>query len=566
MDQLKNSENTSWIMIVGVFLIAILYLPLILLGEDSYIMNYDNLDSDVVYLHMMKMSQTLLPWSEAEMVPYIMNGISKDYFHSPFSLIRVFFYCLPSYWAYVLNSFVVRVIGCVGVYLLGRDYFPVTDKKRAWLLLVAVVTFGLLPIYSIYGLSTMGQPLLLWAFLNLRLKKRQLASFGVITLIPFYSHFAMVGPFFCGGLILYGWVMRWWFKQTINPLYWWGILYLLVVYLLVNQTIIFTFIGNSVPSHRSEMVMRPFTIKKIIIGSLTTWVKGYWCAGRYQLLPLILLVAIAIRDRSMYWRRMLTIVGILLGISVFIYSQRTIVYLLTDHFRFLTSFQLARLAFLMPIFVVVLMLSGYQDEKLSKWKIGSMLLLFGALVVYRNEEIAHNWAKLTLSSKFKSHIPAYRAFFSEELMTQIKEDIGSDPSTYRVASLGIHPSVAQHNGFYTLDGYHNNYPLAYKHEFRKVIAKELDKDPELMHRYDEWGNGCLLYSAELWFECGGLCQKMEPERVVENWDIQTDILKKMGGRYIFSAVRVENAEALGLTLRKLYQNESSFYNVYVYEL
>ena len=29
-------------------------------------------------------------------------------------------------------------------------------------------------------------------------------------------------------------------------------------------------------------------------------------------------------------------------------------------------------------------------------------------------------------------------------------------------------------GFYTLDGYHRNYPLAYKHAFRKVIARELE--------------------------------------------------------------------------------------------
>ena len=55
-------------------------------------------------------------------------------------------------------------------------------------------------------------------------------------------------------------------------------------------------------------------------------------------------------------------------------------------------------------------------------------------------------------------------------MQEIDDAIGRDKSTYRVAHLGISPAPALMHGFYTVDGYSNNYPLEYKHRFREVIA------------------------------------------------------------------------------------------------
>ncbi len=56
----------------------------------------------------------------------------------------------------------------------------------------------------------------------------------------------------------------------------------------------------------------------------------------------------------------------------------------------------------------------------------------------------------------------HKQFFAESLFAQIKQDIGLPVDDYRVVNFCIHPSVAQYNGFYTIDGYMNSYPLEFK--------------------------------------------------------------------------------------------------------
>ncbi|MDA6131502.1 DUF6044 family protein, partial [Escherichia coli] len=62
--------------------------------------------------------------------------------------------------------------------------------------------------------------------------------------------------------------------------------------------------------------------------------------------------------------------------------------------------------------------------------------------------------------------PTVRQFYAEEQFSAIKEYIGLPQEDYRVASIGLHPAIAQYNGFYTLDSYNNFYPLTYKYQFR----------------------------------------------------------------------------------------------------
>ncbi|MBO5281674.1 MAG: hypothetical protein J6B43_00890, partial [Lachnospiraceae bacterium] len=61
-------------------------------------------------------------------------------------------------------------------------------------------------------------------------------------------------------------------------------------------------------------------------------------------------------------------------------------------------------------------------------------------------------------------------------------------------SLGITPAAALYNGFYCLDGYSNLYPLEYKHEFREIIARELEKSEGVRVYFDAWGNRCYLFN------------------------------------------------------------------------
>ena len=71
--------------------------------------------------------------------------------------------------------------------------------------------------------------------------------------------------------------------------------------------------------------------------------------------------------------------------------------------------------------------------------------------------------------------PSVKEFYAEELFTEIKEHIGRPVEEYRVASVGLHPAIAQYNGFYTwiriiiFIRYHTNMNL------EKLLAKNWKK-------------------------------------------------------------------------------------------
>jgi hypothetical protein len=195
-------------------------------------------------------------------------------------------------------------------------------------------------------------------------------------------------------------------------------------------------------------------------------------------------------------------------------------------------------------------------RKGGKWgRLGSkaaialqVLLLFGF-----NEEIVY---RVEME-------PSFREFYAEEQFRDIEAYIGQPKETYRVASIGLHPAIAQYNGFYTLDTYNNYYPLSYKHAFRQVIAKELKKSPKLRSYFDHWGGRCYLFVAELGQKYD---YRKTSAKQIRHLDLNMDALKQLGGRYIFSALPIRNANDNQLKLLHRFNHERSAWKVYLYEV
>ena len=102
---------------------------------------------------------------------------------------------------------------------------------------------------------------------------------------------------------------------------------------------------------------------------------------------------------------------------------------------------------------------------------------------------------------------------------------------YRVASIGLHPAIAQYNGFYTLDSYNNFYPLSYKYEFRKIIEKELEKNKTIRIYFDEWGGRCYLFTDELGKH---YMFKKSSKKKLKKVQFNLNHLKKWVALYLFS--------------------------------
>lgn len=158
---------------------------------------------------------------------------------------------------------------------------------------------------------------------------------------------------------------------------------------------------------------------------------------------------------------------------------------------------------------------------------------------------------------------SWESWFAEDLMQEIDDAIGRDKSTYRVAHLGISPAPSLMHGFYTVDGYSNNYSLEYKHRFREVIAAELEKNEEVRVYFDLWGNRCYLFNSIT----GNYMQLKKGNTLVyEGLEFDMDALRELGCEYLFSGAEIGDAERMGLELVGYYETDDSYWGIWVYEL
>lgn len=148
-------------------------------------------------------------------------------------------------------------------------------------------------------------------------------------------------------------------------------------------------------------------------------------------------------------------------------------------------------------------------------------------------------------------------------MQELEDAIGRDMTTYRVAHLGISPSPALMHGFYTVDGYSNNYPLEYKHRFRQVIAKELEKNELTRLYFDEWGSRCYLFNGAT----GNAWMLGKNRQIVyEELEFDMEALQELGCEYLFSCGEIKNAEELGLSCMGYYETPVSYWGIWLYQL
>ena len=220
------------------------------------------------------------------------------------------------------------------------------------------------------------------------------------------------------------------------------------------------------------------------------------------------------------------------------------------------TFNFARFHFLRPLVIYVGFAMACHYLWRAGWQKAVKIIIIAQLVVLLpfNEEIHY---------RLIHHTPSLKEFYAVELFKDIDEFIGLPKENYRVVSIGLHPAIAQYNGFFTLDTYNNFYPLSYKYEFRKIIAQELAKNKMLKTYYDEWGSRCYIFVDELGKKYDF---KKTSTKEINHLTINTWQLYKMGGRFVFSAVPINNAKENHLSLLKSFVHPDSAWKVYVYEV
>nr|WP_141430684.1 DUF6044 family protein [Bacillus sp. 03113] len=552
-----NKKKEQRLLIFAFLVIVLCVSPLFILGENAHIRVHDNLDSNLAWYKVLTESGKIISPIDA-VIPQIINGLPRNAFGTEFSLIVWLHALFPTMIAYALSQFITRIVAFLGMYLLLKKHF-LPHSNLAIIRIGTALSFALTPFWPSGMLSTLGMPLALWAFLNIRNGENSWTNYLTLTLLPFYSSIVLGFFFFLSAMGIF-WLMDLIRGKGWNLRFFLSIVYMILIFLIVEYRLVFSLLFDDEPNSRDEYFHARLPVWRCLRLTLKNFIFGHhhvMTVHTFVILPAMFIALYFVFSKKL-WKQekvFIFLFGLNLALSAWYAFWFYKGWLpLTERFHFLDTFNFARYHFLRPLIIYLLFALSLKIIYLQgiSWKKSAFYFVLAqvAIVFLFNEEIIfHNQ-------------PTVKQFYAKEQFNEIKKYIGEPQENYRVISIGIHPAIAQYNGFYTLDTYNNFYPLSYKYEFRKIIEKELAKNKTIRTYFDEWGGRCYVFTDELGKH---YMFKKNSKKRLKNLELNLDPFKRMGGKYIFSAIPIENAAENKLKLEKIFMSKSSVWKIYLYK-
>lgn len=563
--QLRLNVTRRMPLVLGLLAVLLSLLPAILLGADGYVGIHDQMDGEVlVYIIN---ARNFLESS----FPEFMNGMEATSLTPPSYGSVLFYLIMPPFAAFLSNYVFVTLLAFVGMYLLLDTLL---DSK--WLAVFVALMFSQLPFYSVYGLSVMGQPLLFYASLRLWKNEKPWVTFVLTALFAAFSSLVLVG--FADIMLLICFAIFMQIRKHPNARgAWIQIAVLLVIYLLPNLSLLRQILlPSDNVSHKVELIATAgdvaFNIKSMFregaYHSVSLHSKIVKWAVFCTLASIVFYNSWTKEEKSRVWG-LVTLMSTAAAIAVFygLWHSEPVVALRNQLGGVLISFQIDRVYWLYPViwFMILALVLWLLMRKvkasyiqgIAAWLCICVMVLNMGHSLYDNSVFKNNIEALTGSKTYIS----WDDFYSPELFQEIEDYIGLPQEDYRVASVAMFPSVPLYNGFYCIDGYSNNYNVEYKHQFRSIINKELEKSELLRTYFDDWGNRCYIFSSELG---RSYYFSKSATQVLENLELSADGLREMGCNYIFSGLEIANPAVSGLELVQTFEHEDSPYRIWLY--
>ncbi|MNX24303.1 hypothetical protein D3C86_543200 [compost metagenome] len=551
-----NHQTPSRFWIIGLAIVLLYMLPYFVLGENSYIRIHDTLDSEISKYKLLVESGKLFAPNDA-LLPGMMDGAYRISFPSEFNALVWLFYFFGPFWGYVANSLILRVIAFFGMFLLlERHVFKQESSSLA--VIGASMGFALLPFWSMGALSVAAQPLVLYALLNLFEGDARPRNWLILALVPFYSFVEFSGIFWIAAALILAGVEAW--RKRIIPWKSLGGAAVLLMGSLISQYRLFygMLFDHAYVSHRVEFQWDYVGFLQALKIALGNFLRGQDHVSTVHALILIIALGALVVLRGSRRRQLALWIGAAASISAWygLWHWQGL-QPLTENVSLLKSFNFSRVHWFHPtIWYVIFALALYAIHRHLRWGRPLALLIISS-------QVALLFASGEQATGAITKQPSYRAYFSPTVFEEIADYIGVEQSNYRVVSIGMNPAIPNYSGFHTLDAYLNNYPLAFKHKFRPVIAEELKKSADLLHYFDKWGNRCYMFSSELGLR---LDVYKDSGLQITRLDVKTDVLAGLGVEYVLSAVPILNASDLQLRYRKEFTRDGSPWHVYLYEV
>jgi Protein of unknown function (DUF6044) len=534
-------------------------LPYILLGASSHVLVHDNLDAYFVLYKVLVASGNVLA-NNGTPIHEIFNGLPREALPSQFDAFVLMYWLFGPIGAYVVNRTVMTTVGFLGMYLLLRRH--VIPGNRFYMIQFGCsLCYALLPFFPFGGLSVAGLPLVVYAVLNIREGDLRCPNWLILILFPFYSSFVTSGVFllFALACLLLSDVIH----RRGTAFFLLAIVIMSLTYIVTHYRLFAAVICNSFTSHRVEFARLGIDLPGAAREVLKLLRNGENDAPGAQgliICPTVLICFFMLiqssRDRrAKFYVLLLAFIVITAGLYGLL-EWDPISGVADRIFHWLPVQQ--RFYYLHPMLWVLLFAFALRFIRVrfrgGRWAVACLL---GAQVIllFSYHELRQN-----------RFAPTIEEFFAERQFEAIANYIGQPKSSYRVASLGMHPSIAQYNGFYTLDGYVPSYPLEYKQKWRDVIEGELARNASLMRYYDKWGSRVYLFSSELRERGGYVMNRAGNDFEVERLDLDVPAFEALGGKYVISAVRINESNNPQFKLDRKFEDSRSAWDIYLYRI
>jgi len=569
----SGNKQHSIFFFLGLAAVAVMAVPYLLLGEDAVFNYHDQLDGELI-AYILQAKHLF----QGDILPEFMGGMSKTALIMPAPGFVVLFLTGHYFAALLSMQMIGSLAGYLGMYLLAREF-------QVWegIAVIAAVLFAYLPFLPVYGLAQYGIPLLFWCVLQLKSGRHTVVSYLYVACYALTSSLVLVGFGLLGmGVIWLFWLWRRQRERVLSFLGAW--LLLLGIYIVENCRLLGELLGfgDAPVSHKAEYVLPSAPFFPTLWQNLT---RGGQHSQDYHLFLLAAVLAVmaagfVLRKESV--RRLQRVVGVCLLWNLFFsfaaaFWDSAAGVSLRSRMAALRAFQVDRLMWIAPVFWYLAFACGgmlcrelllCREKKalgaLMSVALGSAALAAGVQILLAGD-VKSNIQKLRNPDygllSFKDY---YAVGVMEQVESCLRESAGLEQSEYRVVSLGIDPAAALYHGFYCLDGYSNNYSVDYKHSFRRVLAPELERSEYLRGYFDDWGNRCYLFSSE----CPGYYTIEKGGFWFQDYRLDAEALKELGGDYLLSAAYIANAEEKGLILvnEEPLETEDSYYRIYIYEV
>ncbi len=564
--------DKSPLFFLGFPLIAVLFAPILYLGEGCVFEFHDQLDETLLsYVFSAR-------YPGADVFTQMMNGLPAEGL-KPSAVLFVPLYRLFPVW----TAFVLQYAIILGTAFFTMYFSVKKIGKSSIIAFLSATLFAMLPFRPVYGLSVVGLPLLLISILSLGEKSRIKKSLGVLGVLYFglSTNLVLIGYVMLAGIgvsylvILIG-------KKKHNATLFISGITLFITYCLTNFDLIrqlLPFFGTkhgSYISHREEYVVYGNPFLKNLKDMLDNGIFHAYSFHKYMWIPVLIgliLIWLSRKDESLKRLRtcFLCFFGSLVSF-IFLYAflaGEWVADLKNQLGGMLKSFQFERFCWALPalwhlLFALALCVIFYKISKKTRLvalAVTIILYLPSLIYVARYSIFYQNINQINNGSA--TSYMTWESIYAKEVMCEIEDTIGRNMSEYRVASLGISPVVPLMHGFYTIDGYSNNYSLEYKHAFREIIARDIADSPVIASYFDTWGSRCYLFHSD-WGTNYRISKK--DNLTLSELHFDFDKMKALGCDYLFSAAKITCPEKYNLTFLGSFENEESYWRIWVYEL